>query len=167
MIRVVHSGFRIRILAFYPSRIPDRGVKKAPDPGSGMNNPDHETIFFRLKYWNSLMRVMRIRDPDPGWKKIGSRIRDGKKLVNTERDKSWRCLDQRKKLQYSVVHSTWVASFSDFFINLRRYTVIWKTITLIFLNNGNVVLGPTGWSPQRDLSNDRYQFQPSSLLIGQ
>ncbi len=35
MIRVVHSGFRIRILTFYPSRIPDRGVKKAPDPGSG------------------------------------------------------------------------------------------------------------------------------------
>ncbi len=25
---------RIRILTFYPSRIPDRGVKKAPDPGS-------------------------------------------------------------------------------------------------------------------------------------
>ncbi len=25
------------------------------------------------------MRVMRIRDSDPGWKKIGSRIRDGKK----------------------------------------------------------------------------------------
>jgi hypothetical protein len=26
---------RIRILTFYPSRIPDPGVKKAPDPGSG------------------------------------------------------------------------------------------------------------------------------------
>jgi hypothetical protein len=25
---------RIRILIFYPSRIPDSGVKKAPDPGS-------------------------------------------------------------------------------------------------------------------------------------
>jgi hypothetical protein len=32
--RVVHSGSRIRILTFYPSRIPDPGVKKAPDPGS-------------------------------------------------------------------------------------------------------------------------------------
>jgi hypothetical protein len=35
MIRVVHPGFRIRMLTFYPSRIPDPGVKKAPDPGSG------------------------------------------------------------------------------------------------------------------------------------
>jgi hypothetical protein len=35
MIRVVHSGSRIRILTFYPSRIPDPGVKKAPDPGFG------------------------------------------------------------------------------------------------------------------------------------
>jgi hypothetical protein len=26
---------RIRMLTFYPSRIPDPGVKKAPDPGSG------------------------------------------------------------------------------------------------------------------------------------
>jgi hypothetical protein len=26
---------RIRILTFYPSRIPDLGIKKAPDPGSG------------------------------------------------------------------------------------------------------------------------------------
>jgi hypothetical protein len=35
MIRVFHPGFRIRALTFYPSRIPDPGVKKAPDPGSG------------------------------------------------------------------------------------------------------------------------------------
>ncbi len=37
MIRVVHpgSGFRIQIWIFYPSRITDPGVKKAPDPGSG------------------------------------------------------------------------------------------------------------------------------------
>ncbi len=34
MIRVVHPGSRIRMLTFYPSRIPDPGVKKAPDPGS-------------------------------------------------------------------------------------------------------------------------------------
>jgi hypothetical protein len=30
-----HSGSRIRILTFYPSRILDPGVKKAPDPGPG------------------------------------------------------------------------------------------------------------------------------------
>ncbi len=35
MIRVVHPGSRIRMLTFYPSRIPDPGVKKAPNPGSG------------------------------------------------------------------------------------------------------------------------------------
>jgi hypothetical protein len=35
MIRVVHPGSRIRMLTFYPSRIPDPGVKKEPDPGSG------------------------------------------------------------------------------------------------------------------------------------
>jgi hypothetical protein len=35
MIRVVHPGSRIRMLTFYPSWIPDPGVKKAPDPGSG------------------------------------------------------------------------------------------------------------------------------------
>jgi hypothetical protein len=34
MIRVVHPGSWIRMLTFYPSRIPDPGVKKAPDPGS-------------------------------------------------------------------------------------------------------------------------------------
>jgi hypothetical protein len=34
MIRDVQLGSRIRILIFYPSRIPDPGVKKAPDPGS-------------------------------------------------------------------------------------------------------------------------------------
>jgi hypothetical protein len=36
MIRVVHPGSRIRMLTFYPSRIPDpeSRVKKAPDPGS-------------------------------------------------------------------------------------------------------------------------------------
>jgi hypothetical protein len=53
-----------------------------PDPGSGMNNPDHifwslETIFLLflgLKYLNSLMRIR-----DPGWRQFGSGIRDGKK----------------------------------------------------------------------------------------
>jgi hypothetical protein len=34
MIGVVHPGYQIRILTFYPSRIPDPGVKKAQDPGS-------------------------------------------------------------------------------------------------------------------------------------
>jgi hypothetical protein len=59
--------------------------------GSGMNHPDHiskciETIFFGLKYLNSLMRDGKNSDPgsgmerilirDAGWKKLGSGIRD-------------------------------------------------------------------------------------------
>jgi hypothetical protein len=32
MVRVVHPGYQI--LTFYPTRIPDPGVKKALDPGS-------------------------------------------------------------------------------------------------------------------------------------
>jgi hypothetical protein len=42
MIRVVHHGSRIRIMTFYPSRIPDPGVKKAPDPGSRIRNTDRK-----------------------------------------------------------------------------------------------------------------------------
>ncbi len=40
MIRVVHSGSLILILTFCPSWIPDPGVKKAPDPGSRIPDPD-------------------------------------------------------------------------------------------------------------------------------
>jgi hypothetical protein len=58
------------------------GKSQHPDPGSGMNNPDHtfkslETIFLLflgLKYLNSLMRIR-----DPGWRQLGYGIRDGKK----------------------------------------------------------------------------------------
>jgi hypothetical protein len=35
MIRDVHPGSRIRTLIFYPSLIPDPGIKNASDPGSG------------------------------------------------------------------------------------------------------------------------------------
>ncbi len=43
------SRIRIRMLTFYPSRIPDPGVKKAPDPGSlpttphPLNTSSHKT----------------------------------------------------------------------------------------------------------------------------
>jgi hypothetical protein len=44
-----NNGFkrtsRIRILIFYPSRIPDPGVKKAPDPGSGSTVLDFSSYF--------------------------------------------------------------------------------------------------------------------------
>jgi hypothetical protein len=54
MIQDVHtgSGSRIRILVIYPSRIPDPGVKKAPDLGSGMGKKPGSWI--------------RIRDGQPG-----------------------------------------------------------------------------------------------------
>jgi hypothetical protein len=57
---------------------PGSGMGKKSGSGSGMNNPDHiseslETIF-GLKYLN----FMRIRDP--GWKTLGSGIRDRKNL---------------------------------------------------------------------------------------
>jgi hypothetical protein len=57
------------------------GIKSGSGSGSEfeMNNPDHiseslETIF-GLKYLISLMRTR-----DPGWKKFGSGIQDGKNL---------------------------------------------------------------------------------------
>jgi hypothetical protein len=36
---------RIRILIFYPSRIPDPGAKMAPDPGSGSRNNGGNTCY--------------------------------------------------------------------------------------------------------------------------
>jgi hypothetical protein len=49
MIRVVHSGSRIRMLTFsHPgSRIPDPGVKKAPNPGSRIPDPDPQHWLWR------------------------------------------------------------------------------------------------------------------------
>jgi hypothetical protein len=49
MIRVVYPGSRIRMLTFDPSRIPDPGVKKAPDPGSTkLFIPDPDLDFKKL-----------------------------------------------------------------------------------------------------------------------
>ncbi len=58
MIRGVHPGSRIRMVTFYPSRIPDSGVKKAPDPGSA--TPP-----------GSLFRI-RIPVQDPSYLNAGS-----------------------------------------------------------------------------------------------
>ncbi len=64
---------RIRILIFYPSRIPDPGVKKAPDPGSGSATLN-ERQTTRQRYCGRLRKkendcynirlsvVLRIRD---------------------------------------------------------------------------------------------------------
>jgi hypothetical protein len=58
MIRDVHPGSRIQILIFYPSRIPDPGVK-APDPGS-------------LIRYTVIDRVKRSRNKDRQMKKMFS-----------------------------------------------------------------------------------------------
>ena len=65
------------------------GKSQHPDPGSGMNNPDHIFLELRnhffaffgvkiLKFFDedpgSGMETVRIRDP--GWKRVGSGIRD-------------------------------------------------------------------------------------------
>jgi hypothetical protein len=65
------------------------GESQHPDPGSGKNNPDHIFLELRnhffaffgvkiLKFFDedpgSGMETVRIRDP--GWKKVGSGIRD-------------------------------------------------------------------------------------------
>jgi hypothetical protein len=74
MILVVHPGSRIRMPTFYPSRIPDPGVKKAPDPGSGSatlvflyNLKRRLILFFTTLTGISLFKygyktVLRIRD---------------------------------------------------------------------------------------------------------
>jgi hypothetical protein len=67
------------------------GESQHPDPGSGMNNPDHiflelRTIFcffWGLKYLNSL----RIRDPV--WKQFGSRIQDPGSGINIPDPPHW------------------------------------------------------------------------------
>jgi hypothetical protein len=59
MIRVVHPGSRIRILTFYPSRIPgpkrhripDPEVKKAPDPGSGSATLVRRVVILEVFRW--------------------------------------------------------------------------------------------------------------------
>ncbi len=56
------------------------GESQHPDPGSGMNNPDHiflslETIFFAF----FRVKILKFFDEDPGSGIETVRIRDGKK----------------------------------------------------------------------------------------
>jgi hypothetical protein len=69
------------------------GESQHPDPGSGMNNPDHifeslETIFFAFFG----VKILIFFDEDPGWRQFGSgmekcRIRDPGK---TPRSANWK-----------------------------------------------------------------------------
>jgi hypothetical protein len=54
---------------------------KNQDPGSRMNNPDHiskslKNNFLGKKFINSLMWIRDGKNSNPGWKKVGSGIRD-------------------------------------------------------------------------------------------
>jgi hypothetical protein len=46
-----------------------------PDPGSGMNNPDHISKSLETIFW---VKIFKFFDADPGCKKFGFGIRDGK-----------------------------------------------------------------------------------------
>jgi hypothetical protein len=60
---VVHPGYgsHFRILIFYPSRIPDPGIKKAPDSGSRIT-----VLGSRIPDPGSRIPVPGSRFPDPG-----------------------------------------------------------------------------------------------------
>jgi hypothetical protein len=60
MIRVVHPGSRIRMLTFYPSRIPDPGVKKAPDPGFGSGYATLATNILKWKVELKLQLLVQV-----------------------------------------------------------------------------------------------------------
>ncbi len=67
---------RIRILIFYPSRIPHQGVKKASDPGSGSASSQKHWLGIRRSKWVSgswseisvlqVLQRVRGRRPDRG-----------------------------------------------------------------------------------------------------
>ncbi len=54
---------------------PDRGSGAFLTPGSGLNNPDHISESLKTISW---VKMLNFFDADPGWKKFGSEIRDGK-----------------------------------------------------------------------------------------
>jgi hypothetical protein len=50
---------------------------KKSGSGSAKNNPDH-TVFPRAQKPFFEVKILKLFDADPGWKKFGSRIRDEK-----------------------------------------------------------------------------------------
>ncbi len=66
--------------AFFHPWIQDPGCVKSkdPDPGSGMNNPDHISWSLETIFW---VKILEFFDADlgSGMEKFGSGIRDGKK----------------------------------------------------------------------------------------
>ncbi len=52
------------------------GMGKKSGSGSGMNHADHISESLKINFW---VKILKFFDVDPGWKKIGSGIRDGEK----------------------------------------------------------------------------------------
>jgi hypothetical protein len=86
MIRVVHPGSRIRMLTFYPSRIPDPGVEKTPDSASGSATLIIRTNlskYFKKGRLKQILKVINILQMHPhirsnrelSWKVLWIRIR--------------------------------------------------------------------------------------------
>ena len=56
------------------------GESQHPDPGSGMNNPDHIFLELRNHFFAFLgVKILKFFDEDPGSGMETVRIRDGKK----------------------------------------------------------------------------------------
>jgi hypothetical protein len=53
-------------------------MDKKSGSGSGMNNPDHISWILETIFW---VKILKFVDADPGWKKLGSRIRDEKSRI--------------------------------------------------------------------------------------
>jgi hypothetical protein len=71
----------IQDVIFYQFRIPDLGVKKAPDPGSGSATyPKYGEITVRFYHRGPIFSTTQIRIPDPGIVFLPIRIR----IRNTE-----------------------------------------------------------------------------------
>ncbi len=62
MIREVHPGSGSLFFSFYPSRIPDPGVKKAPDPGSATQIPVPSNQERYLPYKQKLVTKIKIKN---------------------------------------------------------------------------------------------------------
>ncbi len=80
-----YPGEEFVVFLFYsvpedPGPVPfwalDPGLGKKS--GSGMNNPGHISESFETNFWVKVLQFfLQFFDADPGWKKLGSRIRDG------------------------------------------------------------------------------------------
>jgi hypothetical protein len=94
MILVVHTWSQIRILTFYPSRIPDPGVKKALDPGSGSATPILSNAVCRSTGYGQGLILCQLL---PGKEYKGMNIKPAgydSRLVQADATSGWSCSTQ-------------------------------------------------------------------------